>query len=111
MSVRVSIDMSNAFKKFSPTRMMKAKVFIASEIVRLTDPFVPFDEGWLKNSVTISPGGSFISYNMPYARRLYFNPQYNFKGAPQRGGLWVERSLAINRKDIIAAVKKYMEGL
>ena len=46
---------------------IKVKKFMANEIVTATEPFVPFRDGYLKNSATIALDGNFIQYNMPYA--------------------------------------------
>lgn len=113
MSVKVTakIDMSGIYSKFSKVNQAKTRAFMAEEIVRMTDPYVPFDKGYLRGSANIASDGSYFEYNMPYARRLYYNPQFNFKGAPQRGGLWVERSIAIHREAIENAVLRYIERL
>lgn len=111
MSVRTKINFRGVMKKFSKPNMIKLQQFTANEIVTVTDPFVPFSEGYLKNSATIATDGSWFKYNMPYARRLYYNPQFNFKGAPQRGGEWVKRSMAINQTAIEKAMTEYMERL
>lgn len=110
MTVKVSINFSKVLSGISGNKLVKARRFIANELVTLTDPFVPYRDGFLKNSATIAIDGSFIKYDTPYARRLYFNPQYNFKGAPQRGGEWVERSWGINGKAIKEALVRYIES-
>lgn len=80
----------------------KVQQFIDSEVLRKTDPYVPMDTGTLKSSGTrhTKIGSGNVVYKTPYARRLYYNPQYNFQGAPQRGGKWFER-MKINHKDDI----------
>lgn len=86
----------------------KAKTFLANELVTATDQYVPFRDGYLKNSATISIDGGFIQYNMPYARRLYYGDGFNFKGAPIRGSRWVDRSWSVNGDSILNAVEKYI---
>lgn len=48
-----------------------ARRFLASEVVRLSDPYVPFRQGTLKNSAQISGDGSQIVYPGPYAHYQY----------------------------------------
>lgn len=56
--------------------------------------------------------GTDLVYDTPYARRLYYHPEYNFQGAPkegeehkdgdpQRGAFWVERYLQNGGMDAI----------
>lgn len=78
-----------------------AQKFFANEIVKLSDPYVPFKQGVLKNTVVISPDATYIEYVAPYARYhwygklmvdpitkkgAFFSPDYGFwsrKGVPK----------------------------
>ncbi|HHY42980.1 MAG TPA: hypothetical protein GX514_09110 [Thermoanaerobacterales bacterium] len=55
---------------------------------------VPKETGNLEESVKTGVEGNkgYISYNTPYARRLYFNPQYNFRTDknPNAQGRWLD---------------------
>lgn len=53
--------------------------------------YVPFDTGELRDSARQE--GTDLVYDTPYARRLYYHPEYNFQGAPMRGAYWPERYL------------------
>lgn len=86
----------------------KAKLFLGNELMRATDPFVPFRDGYLKNSAYLSVMGDYIKYNTPYARRLYYGDGFNFKGTPIRGSRWVDRSWSVNGDSILNAVEKYI---
>lgn len=75
---------------------------IDSEVLRLSDPYVPFDEagkyetpGRLRQSGVINTivGSGKVVYDTPYARRLYYSPEYNYQGAPIRGAYWVDRAM------------------
>lgn len=72
--------------------------FVDSEVLRLTDPYVPFDSGKLKESGTIHTkiGSGKVIYKTPYARRQYFSN----KGNGLRGRQWFHRMKA-DRKDEI----------
>lgn len=71
----------------------RVQQYVDSECLRLMDQFTPRDTGNLiANAIANTVIGSgTIKYRTPYARRLYYNPQYSFQGAPQRGGYWFER--------------------
>ena len=76
--------------------------FMDTEFIRITDPYVPFDEagmyarpGRLRNSALTASvlGSGYVIYEAPYARRLYYADTYNFQGAPQRGAYWADRAI------------------
>ena len=58
---------------------------------------MPFDTGHLEEDATYvddsnsSSGKVSLVSATPYARRLYYHPEYNFQGAPTRGGYWADR--------------------
>lgn len=69
--------------------------FFTSEIMRLSDPYVPFRSGPLKNSAHMTPEGDGIIYNTPYARYHWFGKlmvdPITKKGAfydPKSGRFW-----------------------
>lgn len=76
--------------------------FLDSEFIRITDPYVPFDEaslyarpGRLRDSVIIASdiGSGKVVYDTPYARYHYYNPEFHFQGAPVRGAYWADRAM------------------
>lgn len=110
MSVKINFDATNILRKRGGgSGYVGMKRFIANEFVTATDPYVPFREGYLKNSATIAVDGSYVSYNMPYARRLYYGTGFNFNGAPMRGALWGERSMAVNHRAIERATQRAVD--
>lgn len=69
--------------------------FFTSEIMRLSDPYVPFRNGPLKNSAHPSPQWDAIIYNAPYARYHWFGKlmvdPITHKGSfydPKSGRFW-----------------------
>lgn len=56
-------------------------------------------EVWLaKNSLHLGDG--YLQSGMIYNRRNFYNPQFNFQGAPLRGGYWWDRMKTTHKKDI-----------
>lgn len=89
-----------------------AQQFVDSEVLRYCAPLVPFDTGMLRDSGTLGTviGSGMVVYSTPYAARLYYNPQYSFQGAPQRGGLWFERMKAQHKGTIEHGANKIAGG-
>ena len=82
----------------------KGQRFFTHEVRRLSDPYVPFLTGVLKNTATETVGS--ITYNTPYARRQY----YENRGTGLRGAHWTERMWADRGKEIISATAAYCGG-
>lgn len=90
----------------------QAQLFFTNEVARLSEPYVPFQGGDLKNKKTIS--NNKITYNMPYARKQYYSnagagKEGNSKGG-LRGKLWVKRCWSDKGKDICKSVAQFVGG-
>lgn len=83
--------------------------------------YVPHDQGILEDSSSRPDapelGSGVISYKTPYARRLYYNPQYNFlqdsgerTSSGTRGGNWAERAARDNIASWEAALQDFIDG-
>lgn len=74
---------------------------------------VPKETGNLEESAVTGAEGNkgFISYNTPYARRLYYHPEYNFRTDknPNAQGRWMDSFIYGPKKDWLA--KAYGEFL
>ena len=92
--------------------------YIDSEVLRLSHPYVPMDisagamgGGLVRSGISSTVLGSGeVKWRTPYARKMYYNPQYNFQGAPNRGGKWFERMKVASGKGIIAGANKLAGG-
>lgn len=82
----------------------KAQRFLAHEIRRLSDPYVPFDKGPLKNTARESADS--ITYIQPYARIQW----YTNKGNGLRGRYWCLRMWQDRGKEICKSVADYVGG-
>lgn len=98
------------YLKWNPTFAMvrnkafeRAQMYIDNEVLRRCDPHVPKRTGTLIRSGVLNTriGQGEVHYMTPYARRLYYNPQYHFNDAPQRCGLWFEEMKIHNRDAIL----------
>ena len=86
--------------------------FIDSEVIRLSDPYVPFRTGMLKSSAIAATviGSGMVVWNTPYARKMFYNPQFNFNGAPMRGAYWAERMAADRLDEIVRGAERLAGG-
>jgi hypothetical protein len=97
ISFSVKIDASKLGVN-AKARMLKAHAALDSQIIKDTDPFVPFRTGALASS-PMRAGGKVgeIVYATPYARRLYNSSGYNFRKShhPQATDHWFEKAKAV----------------
>lgn len=71
--------------------------YLTNEVIRISDPYVPFDNGPLKNQIAVSMDGTYYDYISPYTRYhwygklmvdpitkkgAFFNPDYGFWSRP-----------------------------
>ena len=96
--IRLQIDpVDRILLKRSLNKNGAGQRFFTHEVRRLSDPYVPFLTGVLKNTATEEVNR--ITYNTPYARRQYYeNP-----GTGLRGPHWTERMWADRGKEIVKA--------
>ena len=99
----------------------KALISTAREVRRdiLKEKTMPFDTGNLQNRSTFVDESQTKDFKVsivsdtPYARRLYFHPEYNFSRAKNKaaGGEWCEPYLNGAKKDYAQRMfEKYMHN-
>lgn len=80
---------------------------------------MPFKTGALQNRSTFTDtsnanaGVVKVISDTPYARRLYFHPEYNFNRNinPNAGGMWFEPYINGEKKDFVKnTFKSFMKG-
>ncbi len=81
----------------------KAQFALDQQVLKDSNFYIPKDTGELERSgIRFSrPGEGHIEWSTPYARRLYYNPQYNFSKQPNpnSSGLWFEEAKARHVRD------------
>ena len=101
-NIKLKIDPADKILlKRNLNRNGKGQQFFTHEVRRLSDPYVPFLSGTLKN--TAQELTSRIEYVQPYARRQYYENRGN-------GSHWTERMWADRGKEIIQSVAAYCGG-
>lgn len=107
MAARVRLEMDPVDRillKRSLNKNGAGQRFFTHEVRRLSDPYVPFLTGVLKNTATEEV--SRIIYNTPYARKQYYtNP-----GNGLRGPYWDKRMWSDRGKEIVKSTAAYCGG-
>lgn len=97
--MKVNVKMNKrALNKLSQAQK-RAILMTAEQMLHeiITEAVIPFDEGTLQNVQTyinnanLNKGEVEIVHDTPYARRLYYNPQFNFDqtiNANAKGEWW-----------------------
>lgn len=104
------------FKKRTQESFNKKQKYIDSEILRLSDPYVPMQTGMLKKSGISGTviGSGKVEYIAPYAKPQYYTNSgrgkegMNNTGGTKglRGKFWFERMKADHKKEILEGLKK-----
>lgn len=101
-------------RKFGLEDGGRVQQYIDTECLRLTNEKMPFDqhnliESGINNTVI---GSGEIRYRTPYARPLYYHPEYNFNTEhnPEAGGYAFERMKQQYKEQILEGAKKIAKG-
>lgn len=96
MKVNINVKLNQANINLVRQGMIKALPLTmeATKTEVMTMQVIPKEVGDLEESVVVGAENntSFISYNTPYARRLYYHPEYNFRTDknPNAQGRWLD---------------------
>jgi len=97
-NVKVVMNQAQINKLLNAPTKALIKTAMAVETDLQTSQTVPFDTGTLQNEQTsidaskATSGSVLIASDTPYARRLYFHPEFNFRQDknPNAGGKWFD---------------------
>ena len=122
MNVKININVNKILASRGLGSSNEVRKYLASEVKRLSDPYVPMQQGILKNNSTIAADGSELVYTQPYAHYQYYGkvmagrpPKHytgddlTYNGSPMRGPRWVERMFADKKKDIENNVELFIK--
>lgn len=90
----------------------RVQKFIDTECLRLTNEKMPKRDNILISSGINNTviGSGELRYRTPYARRLYYHPEYNFNQAPERGAYAFERMKQQYKERILSGARKISGG-
>lgn len=107
--VKVDIDMGKLKSKKDRAKKI-AQMQIDQEVLKDSNYYIPKDTSNLEGSgITASQiGKGIVAWDTVYARRLYYNPQYNFSKDrnPNARGLWFEAAKAQKKESWLNGAKK-----
>lgn len=92
-------DIEQQMEKLGLGKNNEALRFFANELMRMSDPYVPFRSGVLKNTAQVSSEGDAIIYNQPYARYMWYgklmvDPVYGVGGFyNEQYGFWSRKNV------------------
>lgn len=103
--IKLNVPKINQLSKASITSLEKTVNALHTEVVNAQ--VMPFDTGNMQNDNTYedysnsSKGKVSLVTSTPYARRVYFHPEYNFqtKENPNAQGNWLEPWISGENKD------------
>ena len=138
INVTVNIDPEKILASRGLGSSREAVMFLGSEVKRLSDPYVPFQQGVLKNTASVRPAGkgAQLRYDTPYAHYQWegkvMGPNYQRRdgewrsAAPKggkrytgkaltyhgglRGPRWTERMMADRKGDLVRSFAAYVGG-
>jgi Minor capsid protein len=112
ITVRVRIDRNRIRGRFR-NGINAAQIVLDNQVLKDSNYYIPYREGYLERSGVrrTNPGNGKVIWDMPYARRLYYNPQFNFSKTahPNAQGLWFEAAKAKKRAAWIRAAKEALK--
>lgn len=88
-------------------RYSRAQMFLDSEVLRLSTPYIPIKTSMLIKSGILGTvvGSGTVQWIAPYAKPQYYNTADTRSYDPKRGGHWFNRMKADHGKAIIAKTK------
>ena len=106
-NIKIKSNFSN-IKAKSPELRQKTVNYVASELLRKSDPYVPFDTGMLRDSgISHSvPAQGKLIWRTPYAKNQWHNGSSN----GLRGRKWALRAWADYKKIILANANQILSG-
>lgn len=90
-----------------------AQKFVDSEVLRLSEPYVPLLTGMLIKSGILGTviGSGLVQWIAPYARyQYYLKRKTASKTGPLRGPYWFERMKQVHKRDILTGARLIAGG-
>ncbi len=113
MKAKVHINTQACIGRFN-SKFSAAQKFLDNEVLKDSDPFVPFRTGNLRNSgiTGTTLGSGQVIYSAPYSKPMYYGFGFNFSKVkhPQACAQWFEKAKALKKKAWLAGVNKIVMG-
>ena len=111
-AITATIEWSPGFAQDREARFARAQKMFDQEVLRLTEPYVPFQTGMLALSPAQASdiGSGLLVWSTPYAAAQYYNTALTRPYDARRGGLWFERMCADNKAHLIKFAERAVNG-
>lgn len=113
MKAELVINVGETCKRFEP-RYHRAQMFIDSEVLRDSAPYVPMRTGNLMKSGNTGTviGSGRVVYNAPYAKKCYYalHTVFSKDKHPQACAQWFEAAKAANKTKWINGAERIIKG-
>lgn len=110
---KASLTWDTSFKPKWQARYTHSQKFVDSEILRLSEPYIPLLTGTLIKSGILGTqiGEGEVKWIAPYAKAQYYSPRVpGSVTGPNRGPFWFERMKQAHGRKIISDAKKIVGG-
>lgn len=107
-SGKAKLEWNTTFQRW-PRNFSAAQSFVDSEVLRLSEPYIPLLTSMLIKSGILGTyiGSGLVEWIAPYAKAQYFSRRKpGSQTGPLRGPLWFERMKPVNRNRIVAGARR-----
>lgn len=109
-SVQVKVEINDATIKRKLDSLIDSRTMlqIHNLLAKMCDPYVPFLEGPLSQTVEVTPKS--VKYVQPYARRQYYGTDFNHTTDyhPQATALWDKAMMRDRREEFVEQVRQIL---
>lgn len=113
MGINVTSDLSGVYKAIE-RKEKRMKEALGQQILKDSNYFAPQDTGALISSSIVASDFQklLLVWDSPYARRLYWNPQFNFSKDknPNARGLWFEAAKSMYLSEWVRMAERVANG-
>lgn len=105
MAVSVTVDLKGVRKKISKEGLGRGRYAMANQMLADMTPFVPMNEGILRQTGQVNSNATQIIWNTPYAAKLFYMPMRNYT-TPGTGPRWDNKAKSMFMSEWIKAFMK-----
>lgn len=109
--MKAELTWNPGFAEFRRSQFINGQQTVDSEILRLSEPYIPKLTGMLILSGILGTdvGTGWIKWIAPYAKKQYYLPNRRpSQTGPMRGSFWFERMKKAHGQSILASAGKVM---
>lgn len=101
MSVTVTLNKANVLRRIR-NGTDNARIMVTENVKKYSDPYTPEDKGNLIGDAKVNPQEGTITYDKPYAKKLWYGVDINFSQDKKEDGYatfkWCDKGVQANKK-------------